>query len=74
MLDLIATKDVDHGPGKPYEPRINTYGIYRTKKRWYGKCHFMTILGSQCSQSWLDDAKAKLESSHQSTGVPNAIR
>lgn len=66
MSQLIAIKEVDHGPGKSYKPRMKTHGLYydpndRSGKLSYPpKTFYLTIVGgSNCSQTWVDNDFAR---------------
>ena len=55
---LIATKEVDHGAGPPYDPCMQTHVIMRASERVHGKQFFTAIDSSWTwSKTWLSDEK-----------------
>lgn len=52
----IGYKDVEHGPGWPYEPSPHRHFLYRTPKRVHGKKFYVTIDGT--ARTWLTDKRA----------------
>lgn len=55
---IIASKEFDHGPGPPYEPRMKRHYLKKADQpNCVGQIYYITI--DETSQTWISNEKAE---------------